>query len=97
MTERLKRPAAPFLGLEPWAGLAAAMQIVSMSPIELVDAQDALAAISTAVGDDVDRRWLPGRIEHDLVPAKRLPLRSHTTWSSVTIRLIERTTSSGAF
>ena len=32
-----------------------------------------------------------------LVPAKRFSLRSHTTWSSVTIRLIERTTSSGAF
>ena len=26
-----------------------------------------------------------------VVPAKRLPLRSQTTWSSVTIRLIERT------
>ena len=97
--ERLQRASAAFAGLEFRRARVAGSSHANRKcvTIERINAQDALAAIAAAVGDHVDCLRLFFRIKLDLCSGKASAIASQTTWSSLTIRLIDRTTSSGAF
>ena len=71
----------PFLSLEfLGAGLACLGHADGHPfPIELVDSEDAFAAIATSVGNHIDVFRIGCGIDLILVPANRLPWRSQTT------------------